>query len=1127
MKYIFTKLSTLTLFVLFIVISLVQPTVAGAQFGYQLYVSDIKVEKPIYNIGETVQGKFTMFNVSDISQSDIYYTISSGPYSSETLSLLAKQSPTDKIGPLYLLGKAKQIIPFSYTLPASVDGEGAIEITAMLKDGTFLAQGNVPIDIAGIATQDIAVVLGAQVLIPEVEEFISPTIGVTIYEGETASFEYVLSLTQEEHIITPTLRLYDRTDTPENLLDTIVLDPVTTKVGGDSIHTVELPTQDVAPLVYFGVLSFASDTIQVAPIGVRYIIAGPIATVRNITTESLEVTQGDTFDATVTYGGQPLDELRPERQTESQIVTLAVTAVNEKNEQVAATQMSIDLADDARSITLSLTAEQSAEKLLFFAQITDANGEVLDTYDTQLPSLDEVKDQQPLISANNKMSPLAISSLILLAMALIFLLITFKKKQQMRAPIAIIALGLALTASIFYAGDARAWEVVSSYRFENNQYLGITAVSSPLPPEVDSYDPGERINLSINYAYGDCNNEPAKFLLGIPPTNNIYLAPPETLTSTSGRYDWWNTNAKYTTREGWAGYIGSYASVNEFISQSGADYSEQLETQKLKELTEQLRTIYLEYKTNLGSVETKIITKVAYASPYGNVLAYNFSPSFTEIINNDPRVIDLKTQIYSQIPNMLGELQRYSNSKNEMLRIEWGGKDWMNDYEKQWILALFNWFSQPKISGSVKTHENLYAQGFVSRTYTLPQEPGFHEIYFYAHQDANTGVRDVTGKQTICVRGKNTTDPSKTCDEGPAQVCPFLDGNYTEEGGVISKDGVPTNLTQDETGKCTPNTCSPLAAPANLGTTCGCAAIGEVGTFQCDGSCQNPDGVTIPAECLTCDNTQVEEGACTVTQCGELVLGSYSCTQAGWQCTADEEQRTCPPVDVCSEPGIQLVPPLGTVRNANGTCTAPEQPPVVINQCSITNTAPSSYCVQLFDKDGNPTYGQSDISQTDYDLYYKNNVEGIYPIDTITEKPTTDHTIWGTASSNAGGQCIANICPVGELQKSGCFIPSVGATAQCYAQDISVQTPLQTTLTTSPDRIFDGGQCIVTWTSQGAASCTLKKTGGEQLSISLGAQAVLNVRESSVGVVLTCTAPNSETITKSATCRVFGDFSER
>ena len=72
--------------------------------------------------------------------------------------------------------------------------------------------------------------------------------------------------------------------------------------------------------------------------------------------------------------------------------------------------------------------------------------------------------------------------------------------------------------------------------------------------------------------------------------------------------------------------------------------------------------------------------------------------------------------------------------------------DKVYEYTKPQMADFLTWFSASK-------HATEITPTTLNRVYTAPSTPGFHKIHFYLYQAGNSGKRDITAVQTICVRG--------------------------------------------------------------------------------------------------------------------------------------------------------------------------------------------------------------------------------------------------------------------------------------------------------------------------------------------------------------------------------------
>lgn len=476
--------------------------------SYEIYVSDVKTEKPVYAVGDTLAGEFTLYNLAAIPQSDIMYVVSSGLHDSETMSLYSLSKASDKMGPLYIKAQSKDVIKFSYTLPRSLSGEAGVEITALLKDGTLVGQGFVPITVVGETTSEKINISNTFLTINDSEQVIGSGVGPTIYDGESVSYHYVIEQTEKKYTLKPTLKLYDRVDGPDSLIKTLELSSIETSIEGSQEYTVELPVE-LDPRVYYGVITFEGENVDTETVDLRYIIAGPIATIRNISTDSLRLKKGDKFDVTVSYGGQPFDELRSDKQLDAVQASLEIELLNEDGKLISKSNQVLDLNKEDRQITLNFEAQEDAQTIKFNAKIISIDNAVLDTYTTTFPSEKEVKDQKSIFTERVFSKATFISSIILFLLLLIFAIYK-KRNEKVKIPLVL----LIISATFLFGSvikDTQAWSMYAGHIFTQEGLFHLTSVASPLPPEVKIYKPGESFSLRFSASYGDCTNDSQYF----------------------------------------------------------------------------------------------------------------------------------------------------------------------------------------------------------------------------------------------------------------------------------------------------------------------------------------------------------------------------------------------------------------------------------------------------------------------------------------------------------------------------------------------------------------------------------------------------------------------------------------
>ncbi len=468
-----------------------------AHAQYEIYLTSIKLDVSTYEVGDKISGNFDLHNLSVTSQSDIYYNIYTGSYDEKTLQTTTVQGLSTKVGPVYLNGKDKKNIKFDYTLPLSLSGKAAVKIVATLKDGTLVGQDFLPITITGSAKSEQVNIEDVYLRLNEQDLDVSPGVGPMVYDKETISYIYSVSTTTKEYILTPTLNLYNRADNAEALVKTIILPEIKTSKTEVIEVKVDLPT-DMDPLVYYGVISFTSkDMAEMSPVNFRYIIAGPIATIRNINTDVLETVKGTEIPFTVAYGRQPIDEIRPEKQIASATTTLFVTIKNEKNEIVGSIEKQLDPNKD--TINLSITSKVKSKSLSFEAEIKSLDGKVLSTYKTSLPPK-EVTDTK------KEFNVVYYYIAILGSLLILFSIFRYKHKFGLKK-INSKTKKMLMIAMLFLSGYVGV-KAEAEVLFNNSQTgFGITSISSPYQSGFGTnYSPGQAFNLSFNVNYSDCNN---------------------------------------------------------------------------------------------------------------------------------------------------------------------------------------------------------------------------------------------------------------------------------------------------------------------------------------------------------------------------------------------------------------------------------------------------------------------------------------------------------------------------------------------------------------------------------------------------------------------------------------------
>lgn len=460
----------------------------------EVYVYPVAVNKTSYGVGETIKGQFTIHNVKGERQSDVLYSVAvtqgEDPYSVTIGEIKSEEK-------LYLEANSKRIIPFSYTLPPSVTGKKNIVVTAYLTDGTVVAQGNSPLLIRGAITKFPVTLQNPSIEI-DGQQFGFQEAPI-VSASSTASFLFTIPRSTTTGSVSAKIQLFNRADIESNFIKE--LEPVSFSVNAtkDTQVTIPLPT-DMNPLVYAGKIVFSSEVFEIPPLVFRYVIDGPIATIRNINSDKLTIKKNKKFNVEVIYAGQPVAPGAPAEDV-LQSATLKVRAINEKGEEVAYSETSIDLLNQT-SVQIPLTAQVSAEKIAFTAHIITQDGTILSSFSTDLPSEEQLKQWYKKDFWNTYRYAISFAFLSILLIGLIAFL---KKKKIKGLKIEQLIVGLLIVSVLFFANEIIA-QVSTGYQIESGSVstrgAELNAIFSPLPPSVRSYSPGEYFDIAGDARFG-------------------------------------------------------------------------------------------------------------------------------------------------------------------------------------------------------------------------------------------------------------------------------------------------------------------------------------------------------------------------------------------------------------------------------------------------------------------------------------------------------------------------------------------------------------------------------------------------------------------------------------------------
>ena len=280
-------------------------------FAYQgqlpeIYISQVKTDKAIYNAGDTIKGTFLIRNYDAIVAPSVYYEVRlTGDYK-DTIAQTG-YSHTDMNGPLTLGAKESRTISFKYKLPNTLSGKNlGIQVQAMLENGLGMGWGDAFFDVSGFSS--FVNIEDAYITKSSTSTEYALQQGPMVYQGDKAYINIEFNNLNTTQLIYPKLTIYDRSEARNTLL---IKDEPVISAGAKSItkSKIELPTFDYVPKVYVGKLEFlnkAGEQIS-NTLDFRYIVFGQMITINNVISDKEYANKGDTVAVAVNITGSPFD----------------------------------------------------------------------------------------------------------------------------------------------------------------------------------------------------------------------------------------------------------------------------------------------------------------------------------------------------------------------------------------------------------------------------------------------------------------------------------------------------------------------------------------------------------------------------------------------------------------------------------------------------------------------------------------------------------------------------------------------------------------------------------------------------------------------------------------------------
>jgi hypothetical protein len=484
------------IFLLSVTILFLTPIILQA--NTEVYIYPVATDKPSYGNGDALKGQFTIHNLLDERQTDVFYEvgISSGDTFESAIIMERK-----KFDPLFLESKSKRIVPFDYVIPNSADGQSYVFVNAYSADGNLLALGNAPI----LIKKNEKTVVKETVLPTSVyltDDFKGPNQFVRInrfYPDQEVSIEMLFPKIKNNTKVKASIKA-TQVNSKEGFTPGVFNFSLESKK--ETNVKVPLPVLNI-PGIYEIDVMFESDTVFIPSFNFTYYVIGPSITFTQMNASHLSFKKNKEIEINTVYT-LPMVFSQEEYQLVVEPlknVTATVSVVNEKSEIVFEDTQQFDLTQSDK-VVFKKKALVSADSISAVVKVFDKDNNLINEYKSNFPSEEQMQSWYD--SGNIKLITVLVVFLILI---IVILAVLYKKKyRKVRAKNktkGASSISLILFTSIFIA-FALFYSPVNASTVEQGTMItnGWTFTGflnevfySPLPQEVRSYGPGEIFDL--------------------------------------------------------------------------------------------------------------------------------------------------------------------------------------------------------------------------------------------------------------------------------------------------------------------------------------------------------------------------------------------------------------------------------------------------------------------------------------------------------------------------------------------------------------------------------------------------------------------------------------------------------
>jgi hypothetical protein len=298
----FRFISSLSI-LLVLIVSIFVPNLSSAQeqTNVQVTIEDITLASDSFSAGQTYEGTVRATNMFNRDLWNLHLSSSLVKGLNEDFNYI-KVINQEIVADFNIKAGETKEIPFSFTIPEyGKNDKNGLYLQVFNHAGETLGITASPITIDGFKD---SVGVNGGIMVNDEGYFLQA--GPTIYPEDVASISLSLFSTESVKLI-PRIKIYNFEIT--DFVEEKVLEPVVTIANDYTSADFPLERFNEIPGVYFGTVAFENEdgVVVSEQLDFRYIVAGKIATLRDIYADKLSGEKGDTVIVTVKSYGTPFD----------------------------------------------------------------------------------------------------------------------------------------------------------------------------------------------------------------------------------------------------------------------------------------------------------------------------------------------------------------------------------------------------------------------------------------------------------------------------------------------------------------------------------------------------------------------------------------------------------------------------------------------------------------------------------------------------------------------------------------------------------------------------------------------------------------------------------------------------